>query len=621
MGAAEKIVGGRLGYSPRYMTDVRRTLNRGESNRGTLIYTATRTAKFRTLGLTGAREVQSSEFRVQNSEFEEVILMWKQHLAMAALVLGSAYGLVHLTRVDRVADDRRVAPLTKPQRQSIEEAARGVDQQFVAHWKREGLEVAQPASEMLVIRRLSLGLAGTVPSLEEVRVLERLPADERIDWWLERLFADRRYSDFVAERFARAFVGTDNGPFLIFRRGLFVHWLSDQVYENRSYDAIVRDMIGGRGTGTGNPAVNFIIASYNDEEERPDPIRLAGRTSRAFLGLRIDCVQCHDDFLGNVELGEVGDPRDAVQRDFHQLAAFYPEAQVTAVGLDDRPGTYSVQLLGDDVKTKLGPAVPFRPDLLPREGSRRERLAAWVTAEENRPFARVTVNRIWALMFGKPLVEPVDSIPLHDDLPPGLELLVDDFIEHGYDIRRLIRVISKTRVYQLDSRASFEVLPKHEIAWSVYPMTRLRPEQVAGAVAQACSVSTIDSDAHIISQMMKYFQTDAFIKRYGDLGEDEFAERGISIPQRLLMMNGNLVKERTKNSPLFNASSQIAALAGNDRDAIAAAYLACYTRQPSPAESSYFKDRLKDTTGARRMSSLEDLFWALLNTTEFSWNH
>ena len=199
--------------------------------------------------------------------------------------------------------------------------------------------------------------------------------------------------------------------------------------------------------------------------------------------------------------------------------------------------------------------------------------------------------------------------------------MVDDFIEHDYDIRRLIRVISSTRVYRLDSRASFEVLPRHEIAWSVYPMTRLRPEQVAGAVAQACSVSTIDSDAHIVSQMMKFFQTDEFIKRYGDLGEDEFVERGISIPQRLLMMNGNLVKNRTKNRPLFNSSSQIAAFADNDRDAIAAAYLSCLTRQPSSAESSYFKDRLKDTTGGRRMSSLEDLFWALLNTTEFSWNH
>jgi hypothetical protein len=547
--------------------------------------------------------------------------MWKQHLAMAVLVLGSGYGLVHLTRVDRVADDRRVAPLTKPQRLSIEETARRVDQQFVADWKKEGVEVADPASEMLVIRRLSLGLAGTVPSLEEVRVLERLPAEERIDWWLDRLFADRRYSDFVAERFARAFVGTDNGPFVIFRRRRFTHWLSDQVYENRGYDAIVRDLIGGKGTGTGNPAVNFIIASFDQEEGRPDPIRLAGRTSRAFLGLRIDCMQCHDDFLGNVQLGEIGDSRDGVQRDFHHLAAFYSEAQVTAVGLVDRPGTYSVQLLGDDDEKKLRPKVPYQPDLLSKKGSRRERLADWVTAKENRPFARVTVNRIWALMFGKPLVEPVDSIPLHDDLPPGLELLVDDFIEHDYDIRRLIRVISSTRVYRLDSRASFEVLPRHEIAWSVYPMTRLRPEQVAGAVAQACSVSTIDSDAHIVSQMMKFFQTDEFIKRYGDLGEDEFVERGISIPQRLLMMNGNLVKNRTKNRPLFNSSSQIAAFADNDRDAIAAAYLSCLTRQPSSAESSYFKDRLKDTTGGRRMSSLEDLFWALLNTTEFSWNH
>lgn len=550
--------------------------------------------------------------------------MWKQHLAMATLVLGSVFGLIHLTRVERVNDGLGAAPLTSPERQSIESAAHAIDLEFVAHWEEEGVEIARPASEMLVVRRLGLGLAGTVPSLEEVRVLEQLPPEERVDWWLGRLFADRRYSDFVAERLARVYVGTENGPFLLFRRRRFTHWLSDELHAHRPYDEVVRELIAGKGTWTSNPSVNFITATFDQDEGRPDPIRLAGRTSRAFLGIRIDCVQCHDDFLGTVELredSEGGDPETGVQRDFHQLAAFYSGAKVTAIGVDDEPGAYSVQLLGDPKETKLKPAVPYQSELLPPRGSRRERLALWVTSPENRPFARVTVNRIWALMFGKPLVTPIDSIPHYGELPPGLELLVDDFIAHDYDIQRLIRVIANTRVYRLSSQAEFEVLPRHEELWAVFPLTRLRPEQVAGAVAQACSVSTIDSNAHIVSQMMKFFQTDDFIKRYGDLGEDEFAERGISIPQRLLMMNGSLVKERTKNSLLFNASAQISAFASSDRDAIEAAYLACFTRPPNSQESSYFKGRLKDTTGGARRQALEDLFWVLLNSTEFSWNH
>ena len=96
------------------------------------------------------------------------------------------------------------------------------------------------------MRRLSLSLCGTIPSLEEVRRFESRPAGRRIDAWLEDLLHDRRCADYLAERFARAFVGTEDGPFLKFRRRRFVAWLSDAILENRRYDAIVRDLIADR---------------------------------------------------------------------------------------------------------------------------------------------------------------------------------------------------------------------------------------------------------------------------------------------------------------------------------------------------------------------------------------
>lgn len=544
--------------------------------------------------------------------------MWKQHLAMVVVISAAIGGLLHLTRVDRISDQPNGDALEPASRASIKAVAGDIDTAFAEVWRRQSLQSADPADELLVIRRLSLGLTGTLPSLEEIRAVQKVPRDERIDWWLARLFSDRRYSDFVAERFARAFVGTDNGTFLLFRRRRFIHWLSDQIYENRPYDDIVRDMLTATGTWTSNPAVNFITAHYDQEQKRPDPIRLAARTSRAFLGLRIDCLQCHDDLLGAVELGD--EPRSGMQEDFHRLAAFYAGVRVGAVGIADKREPYRVELLGDTGEKQLRPRVPFKAQLLPRDGTDRERLARWVTASENRMFARVSVNRVWALMFGKPLSDSIDSIGLHVEHPTGMEPLVDDFIANGYDLQRLIRVIAETKVFRQESRARFEVLPRHEAAWAVFPMTRLRPEQVAGALTQACSVSTINADSHVLSQFMKFIQTNEFVKRYGDLGEDEFSERGISIPQRLLLMNGNLVKDRTKSNLLMNASSQISAFAANDRAALEAAFLACYTRLPSSSEASYFKQRLADGKGPR-MQRLEDLYWVLINGTEFSWNH
>ena len=95
---------------------------------------------------------------------------------------------------------------------------------------------------------------------------------------------------------------------------------------NRGYDQIVRDLITAEGLWTDRPEVNFLTVTFDSNDGNPDPIRLAARTSRAFLGLRIDCLQCHNDFLGNVNLGDSDSIREGMQSDFHQLAAFYTAA-------------------------------------------------------------------------------------------------------------------------------------------------------------------------------------------------------------------------------------------------------------------------------------------------------
>src|SRR5262249_42603571 len=150
--------------------------------------------------------------------------------------------------------------------------------------------------------------------LEEIRALERLPAEERIDAHLERLLSDRRFADYFAERLTRAFLGTEDGPFLIYRRRRFVYWLSDKLAENQPYDELVREIIATEGLWTDHPATNFITATA--AENGPDPVRLAARTTRAFLGVRIDCAQCHDHPFAAWKQG-----------DFEGLAAYFAQAQ------------------------------------------------------------------------------------------------------------------------------------------------------------------------------------------------------------------------------------------------------------------------------------------------------
>lgn len=495
-----------------------------------------------------------------------------------------------------------------------------VDAQFAQAWAERGLMPAPRGNDLTIMRRLSLGLTGRVPSLEEIRQFETFPEGERVTWWVDHLTADRRFGDHVAERLARAYVGVEDGPFLLYRKRRFLTWLSDELMANRPYDQLVTQLVSERGLWTERPAVNFTTVTINPDGDnnRPDPVKLAGRVSRAFLATRLDCVECHDDFLGG----------DLKQSDFHELASFFREAENSFVGITDQADAkYLVKYLGDAEEREVPAKVPFRDDLLPEdEGPQRKRLAAWLTHPENAPFARATVNRMWAVMTGRPLVAPVDDIPVSGSfaegtLPPGLELLAEDFVSHGFDLKRLIRLIAMTAAYQTDSRADHELTPEHERYWASFPVTRLRPEQVVGGVSQSASLTTVDADSHIVTRLVQFGEKTEFLERYGDAGDDEFATHGGTIPQRLLMMNGKLVHERTKNDLVRNGSTRIARLAPDDETAVEITYLCILTRRPDAVELAHFVARRAEQPKADQANWVEDMFWTLINSSEFAWNH
>ncbi|MDA1049595.1 MAG: DUF1553 domain-containing protein [Planctomycetota bacterium] len=548
--------------------------------------------------------------------------MWQRNLLFASL---SVVGLIALgSRL--LSNDPIETPAdfdaARYQQPEIRSVLDRVDGEFEAAWQEQGLTSAGLTDDLVVARRLSLGLTGTIPSLEEVRVLQSLPEAQRLEWWISRLLEDRRYADYVAERLARSYVGTDNGPFIVYRRRRFVTWLSDQLHANKPYDELVRELISDKGLWTNNPSVNFLTVTLDEDNKgKPDAIRLAGRTTRAFLGMRIDCLQCHDDNLGKMNLGTKDKSRGGLQSDFHHLAAFYGGVKFSIFGVTDGKDEYKYQYLGADEVEAIAPQPPFGSDFLPQEGTQREQLAAWVTHDQNKPFARAMVNRMWAMLFGKPLVEPIDDIPLYGEYPPGLETLADDFVKHDYDLRHLVRMIAGTKAFRLDSRADFEVTQEHEDAWAVFPLTRLRPEQMAGGVLQAASLATIDAESHIIAKLQRFNEQNQFIQRYGDTGEDEFDDRAGTIAQRLLMMNGSMVKDRTQPNPFLNATTRISVLAPTDEKAVETSYLAVLSRLPSAAEQAHFVELLSGTEGDNRSERLEDLYWILVNSTEFSWNH
>src|SRR4051794_20853521 len=197
--------------------------------------------------------------------------MWVRNLFFIAVVLTGAVALrVTLLPKRTSAHEDVHAPATP-----APDVAAAVDRLFRSEWSEDGLEPAARASDLAVLRRLALALTGAIPSLEEVRRFESLPAGRRLADWLDRTLKDRRYTDYFAERLARAYVGTEGGPFIVFRRRLFVPWLSDELMANRPYDALIRELIAGNGLWTDQPATNFVSVTYDPDKKAPDPQRLA----------------------------------------------------------------------------------------------------------------------------------------------------------------------------------------------------------------------------------------------------------------------------------------------------------------------------------------------------------
>tara|TARA_R110002073_G_scaffold336304_1_gene532180 strand:+ start:247591 stop:249753 length:2163 start_codon:yes stop_codon:yes gene_type:complete len=576
-----------------------------------------------------------------------------------------------------------------------------IAEQWRAELDSRGLEAAPMADWMTVCRRLSLALAGTGLSLEEIRSLQRLPEADRVETHRERLLSSERFHHYWAERTARYLVGADEGPFIFYRGRRFRTWLTEQYAKNTRYDELVRMLITAEGVWTDRPEVNFHTVTFDSGDNAPDPIRLAARTTRAFLGVRIDCLQCHDDFLGNVSLGDASwimscgtddatiqaaseeDAkyvlREGTQEDFHSLAAFFTAATSEGVqGLKDKRANYEYQYLYADETVPVEPSVPFLRELLPprptnqkddsdeadvedtaeevateevvaeepdaapefgdlpRYLSDRERLAYWLTHPENKPAARAAVTRVWTLLFGQPpaietdygfQVGEVDNLPLDSPPSPMIETLTEAFIDCGFDIRKLIRCITDSPAFRVSSRADFDVTEQHELAMAVFPVTHLRSEQVAGAAIQAGRVKTINRDSSFFVQLQQFGNLNDFLKRYGDLGEDEFTQQPVTITQRLVMLNGKLINETASPNPILNASSHIEMFARDDEDVVRTLYLTVLNREPSERELEHFVERLtkesreKNDPPTSRKQEITDLTWILLNSSEFAWNH
>ncbi|MEZ0230573.1 MAG: DUF1549 domain-containing protein [Planctomycetota bacterium] len=480
------------------------------------------------------------------------------------------------------------------------ELARRIDFALDEAWTREGVTPVAPASDLELLRRTTLDLLGTVPSLEEIRAFEAEKSEGRHERLVARLMADSRFQWAFAERLARITVGPGKKQDdLFYRRRRFVAWLKDQIARHRPWDDVVREIVGAEGVTVDGPA-NFVVSAD------VDPAKLAARTSRAFLGVRLDCAQCHDHPFS-----------DWKQKDFEGLAAFFGRAQRKGpLVVESNDGDYKLQDMKTGQERVVAPEVPFAPEALEKTGKRRPALARWLTSDKNKYFAKAISNRLWAWLLGRGLIDPTDMIDEGKPrYPKVLELLEAELRANRYDLEEIVRAIVLTKAYALSSKGDAGLEP----AFAVYPLKPLHADQLANAIWQATSLETEDEDRGLLFRLAYLDQTNKFVQRHrgdhdAEVPEDE------TLLERLLLMNGGLVQERLKADNIFTITSRLLALAPTDDKLVEVAYLCVLTRRPTAAESAHFTERLHGDKDHRARAA-EDLIWALLNSSELAWNH
>jgi hypothetical protein len=497
-----------------------------------------------------------------------------------------------------------------------------IDAVFAEAWENERVTPAALAGDSEYLRRLTLDLAGRIPAVSEVRDFIHGDAPGNRREVVERLLDSPAFVRHFTTVLRNALIPQANSQPQF--RGLvpgFDAWLWGHLAKERPYDEIVRDIIttelnfnnGNALSSTTSPDAFFAVRELKPEN-------LAAGTARAFLGVRLDCAQCHDHPFDKWK-----------QEQFWNLAAFYSgfsrdenpdEDNPLMMNVAEKTDARSIKIPGTENTVPAVFLTGTAPEWKSTENTPRQLLANWIVADSNPYFAKMAVNRVWAQFFGHGIVDPVDDFsennpPSH---PEVLEVLSQDFISSGYDLKRLVRVITATQVYQLSSVQSHESQsePSH-FARAV--LRGLTPEQFFDSLAEAVGFyQPYRSDNPFV------IDTNSPRARFLDLFRDSAEsalERETTILQALAMMNGDFIGDATSLEDSQTLKAVIEFPGMTDSQRLQTVFLASLSRQPTIPELQRFEKYLAAATEGNnpKAEALSDVFWALLNCSEFLLNH
>lgn len=527
--------------------------------------------------------------------------------AIVAILLWQAGACADLPTADRAV----------PGEGAAEELAARIDELIALRWREEGVTPAPLADDAEFFRRISLDVCGRIPPASAVRDFLADDHPAKRAQAVQRLLAGPTYIMHYTNLWRAAMIPEAEAEQEIrFALPGFEAWLRSRIAENRSFSQIVDEMltlpVGENELRAFNqPDRPTPAAFYQAKEGKPE--RLAAAAARLFLGVRIDCAQCHDH------------PFDRWKRQqFWQTAAFFtdlrPPPSVSGTIAATLPMRGTILIPDTDTTVQATFLDGTQPDWS-RDSSPRAQLANWIVDRNNPYFAKAAVNRIWSYHFGIGLVEPMDDFsaanpPSHPEL---LDLLANAFVEHGYDFKFMIRAITSSHAYQLTSRRTDDSQRDPRL-FSRQMVRGLTPEQLFDSLAQATGYrQPFDPEQPLNFNNDPVRQE--FLATFANQSESG-PDRTTTILQALSLMNGKFVADATDLSDSRTLAAVIDAPFLDQAKKVDALYLATVSRLPTAAERAHLLDYVAGGgTRGDPQSALADVFWVLLNSSEFMLNH
>jgi mono/diheme cytochrome c family protein len=523
--------------------------------------------------------------------------------------------------------------------QSVPQA---VDALIEKRWRELKVKPSERCDDRSFARRVWLDVAGRIPTPEE---LEKFLADKSPDKraaLVNQLLASQDYAVRMRELFDAVFM--ERGTFLTFRdrrrngrpdlNDRWKDYLEWSFRTNRAWNLVARDLVLARPqSDERRGAIQFLHARKDNAQQ------MAEITGSALLGLTTKCAQCHDHPLApEIKQAHYWGMVAAFNRSKAVDTGAGPGVAESAVGgfikftnlkggsfdareifLDDRlvnePRPKDGEKESDDAEkyvnaVALGDGKNLKEVPVPKF-SRREQLADWMTAPENPLLARAFVNRVWAMLFGRGLVHPVDRMdssraPSHPEL---LDWLAEDFARGGHDVKQLIRNLTATRAYQLDSRPAGKSRPPADSF-----ACALDKPLTAEVFARSALIATgqepgADGSLAGLAAAQKAF-ADAF--------PEVFATENVSNPRQALFLSNSSLLDALGQASRTNALARLSTL--SDEAKVKELFLRVFSRGPDRAEMKRALDYLR-ARSHEPSAATEQLLWALLTSAEFRINH